>query len=61
MKFDPNVRMEVDNIENHLTYRYFDGILPEREPESAYVAIHHKGEVWHLFNAARMPLGRMAA
>lgn len=30
------------------------------DPESAYVAVHHKGETWHLFNAERIPLGRMA-
>ncbi len=45
---------------NHLVYRFLDGILPQKEPESAYVAIHNKGETWHLFNAAKMPLGRMA-
>jgi ribosomal protein L13 len=48
-------------FENHVLYQYMDGVKPRREPESSYVAINHKGEVWHLFNAARMPLGRMAA
>ena len=61
MKFDPNVRSMVDEFDNRLLYRYMDGILPYKEPETAYVAINHKGEVWHLFNAAKMPLGRMAA
>lgn len=41
-------------------YMYLDGVKPRREPESTYVSINHNGEVWHLFNAARMPLGRMA-
>jgi len=44
-----------------LIYRYLsNGVLPDKTPESAYVAINHKGETWHLFNAARIPLGRMA-
>ena len=30
------------------------------EPQSAYVALSHKGKTVHLFNAARFPLGRMA-
>lgn len=45
---------------NHLLYRYIYGIVPKKEPESAYVAVHHNGETWHLFNAEKMPLGRMA-
>lgn len=36
------------------------GIVPSKGPESAYVAVHNAGETWHLFNAAKMPLGRMA-
>lgn len=47
-------------VPNHLLYRYLDGMPPIKEPESAYVAINHNGETWHLFNAAKMPLGRMA-
>lgn len=50
-----------DKFENHLLYRYLDGGPHFKEPESAYIAINHNGEVWHLFNAERMPLGRMAA
>lgn len=60
LKFDPDVRSIAEEFDNRLIYRYMQGVLPEREPESAYVAINHKGEIWHLFNAARMPLGRMA-
>ncbi len=45
---------------NHLLYRYMYGIKPKKDPESAYVAVYNKGETWHLFNAAKMPLGRMA-
>lgn len=55
------MRQVVDEMPNELMYRFLEGIVPSKEPESAYVAIHHKGETWHLFNAAKMPLGRMAA
>lgn len=46
---------------NHLLYRYMYGIKPRKEPESAYLAVNHKGETWHLFNAEKIPLGRMAS
>jgi len=56
------VREIVEDFPNHLVYRALEnGIVPKKDPESAYVAINHKGETWHLFNAAKMPLGRMAA
>eukprot|EP00347_Sterkiella_histriomuscorum_P023073 403336055 len=61
MKFDPDVRSIVPEFENHVLYQWMDGQKAKRDAESSYVAINHKGEVWHLFNAARMPLGRMAA
>lgn len=47
-------------VPNHLIYRFLYGKTPDKEVESSYVAIIHKGETWHLFNAAKMPLGRMA-
>lgn len=47
-------------VPNHILYRYMYGIKPKKEAESAYVAVHHKGQTWHLFNAEKMPLGRMA-
>ena len=37
-----------------------DTVPPQKEPQSAYVAVLNKGEVWHLFNAERISLGRMA-
>ena len=61
MKFDPDVRSIVPEFENHFLYQWMEGQKAKRDAESCYVAINHKGEVWHLFNAARMPLGRMAA
>lgn len=42
-------------------HMFMDGVKPRRKPESNYVSVNHNGQVWHLFNAARMPLGRMAA
>ena len=60
LKFDPNIRHRVMEMPNHLLYRYMYGIKPRKESESSYVAVHHKGETWHLFNAEKMPLGRMA-
>lgn len=59
--FDPNIRQRPMKMPNHLLYRYMQGIVPKKGPESAYVAVHNKGETWHLFNAAKMPLGRMAS
>ena len=58
--FDPNVRHRIDPIDNTLIYRALRGIEPEYEPQSNYVSVTHKGKTWHLFNAARFPLGRMA-
>lgn len=61
MKFDPNVRPMPGTIPNKLTFLYLnEGAMPTKEPVSAYVAVNVKGETWHLFNAARIPLGRMA-
>ena len=45
---------------NHLQYKFLLGGTPQTEPQSAYVAVYHKGQVWHLFNANRINLGRMA-
>ena len=59
-KFDPNIRHRAMEMPNHLMYRYLYGIKPKKEAESAYVAVHNKGETWHLFNAEKIPLGRMA-
>ena len=36
------------------------GFQPVKAPQSCYVAVNHKGKTFHLFNAARYPLGRMA-
>lgn len=47
-------------IPNKAIYEYFEGRTPLKDPESAYVAINHMGETWHLFNAEKIPLGRMA-
>ena len=46
---------------NNILYGYLQGAQPLRKAESNYVAINHNGQTWHLFNAERMALGRMAA
>jgi ribosomal protein L13 len=51
----------MESITNDLIYRGLETLPPTKDPQSCYVAINHKGETWHLFNAARIPLGRMAA
>jgi ribosomal protein L13 len=43
-----------------LQYRFIEGALPAKKEQSAYVSVSHKGQIWHLFNAERMPLGQMA-
>jgi len=61
VKFDANIRHRMDTIPNSLIYRAVDGKLPPTdEPQSCYVSVQNKGKTWHLFNAARFPLGRMA-
>lgn len=60
LKFDPNIRHTVMEMPNHLLYRYMQGVKSKKEAESAYVAVHHRGQTWHLFNAEKIPLGRMA-
>ena len=45
---------------NHVVYNYLYGMKPQKKPWSSYVAVNHKGQTWHLFNAETMPLGRMA-
>lgn len=60
LPFDPNVRHKIDDIENHLVWRGLVGFEPDYEPQSQYCAITRNGKTWHLFNAARFPLGRMA-
>jgi large subunit ribosomal protein L13 len=48
------------SIPNHLTYRFLYGHMPQQEAMSQYVAVNNKGVTYHLFNAKRMPVGRMA-
>ena len=51
----------MDEIDNKLLYRGLRWKEPGVEPRSMYCAVEHEGKIWHLFNAARMPLGRIAA
>jgi len=43
-----------------LFYRALGSKEPKDPPQSMYCAVQHEGKTWHLFNAARMPLGRLA-
>jgi len=43
-----------------LYWHYLYNAMPPKQAESSYVAVEHLGKTYHLFNAARMPLGRMA-
>ena len=60
IKFDPNIRHRMDNIDTTLTYRALAYKEPDYEPQSMYCAVQFEGKTWHLFNAKRMPLGRIA-
>ena len=60
IKFDPNVRHRLPTMPAHLINHYIYGQKPVGETMSAYVAVNVKGTTYHLFNAKRMPLGRMS-
>ena len=60
IKFDPNIRHRMDSMDTKTTYRALVYKEPEYDPQSMYCAVQHEGKTWHLFNAARMPLGRIA-
>ena len=60
IKFDPNIRHRMDTMDNTLIYRALKGLEPDVEPQSMYCAVQYEGRTWHLFNAKRMPLGRIA-
>ena len=58
--FDPNIRHRMDDFDNKMIYRSLKYKEPDLDPQSMYVAVQYEGKTWHLFNAARMPLGRIA-
>lgn len=58
--FDPSIRLRLPKMPLHEHYNAMQGYQPEVEPQSCYVAVHHNGHTYHLFNAKRMPVGRMA-
>lgn len=60
IKFDENIRHRMDSIDTKLTYRAMNYKEPDIEPQSMYCAVQYEGKTWHLFNAGRMPLGRIA-
>ena len=50
----------MDTISNDLIYRGLQTMAPTTEPQSCYISVSHKGQIYHLFNAERISLGRMA-
>ncbi len=60
IEFDPNIRHRMDSMDNTLIYRALEYKEPHALPESMYCAVQYEGKTWHLFNAGRMPLGRIA-
>lgn len=50
----------MEQIPNSLIYNALQGKTPDIAPQSCYVAIAHSGRNYHLFNAERISLGRMA-
>jgi len=50
----------MDHLDNTLMYRALIGAEPDVDPQSMYCAVQYEGKTWHLFNAKRMPLGRIA-
>lgn len=59
-EFDPNIRERREKIPNRVVEGYFRGNQQYRNPESIYCAVQHEGRSYHLFEASRFPLGRMA-
>lgn len=60
IKFDPLIRHRLPQMPNNLQNMWMRGHIPHKEPESQYVAVNHNGVTYHLFNAQRMPIGRIA-
>jgi large subunit ribosomal protein L13 len=61
VEFDPNIRLRLPKMPYELAYQFLYNEKPKLDPQSTYVAVHHNGKTWHLFNAARYPIGRIAA
>lgn len=60
IEFDPNVRHRLPTIPYYVMYKYLKNREPTLDPQSTYVAVNHKGKTYHLFNAKRFPIGRIA-
>jgi len=61
IEFDENVRFRVPEMMNTTVWHYLYGHIPPKDPMSTYASVNHKGKTYHLFNAKRFPIGRMAA
>ena len=61
IKFDPNVREQLPELPSpDLLRKAWKGYADPGDPQSCYVAVNFKGRTYHLFNAKRMPVGRIA-
>jgi len=62
MKFDENIRTSMPPLPSaDLTRKALYGYAEPEDPQSCYVAVNYRGQTYHLFNAKRMPVGRIAA
>jgi len=50
----------MDDVNNKFIYRSLKYKEPDVDPQSMYCAVQYEGKTWHLFNAGRMPLGRIS-
>jgi len=57
---DENIRTRLTEMPGHLMHNFYTGRKEEFPAQSCYVAVMHNGKTYHLFNAKRMPVGRMA-
>lgn len=50
----------MENVNNDLIFKALNVLPPRQDPQAAYLSMRHAGRTYHLFNAARMPLDRIA-
>ena len=55
------MRFRTPEFPSHTAWHYLYGHIPAMDPMSTYAAVNHNGKTYHLFNAKRFPVGRMAA
>jgi large subunit ribosomal protein L13 len=58
---DEFTRLRLPKIPYEVAYKFMHQREPKMPPQSTYVAVNHNGVTWHLFNAKRYPIGRIAS